>query len=204
MLSPVTTEGGAAKAQLRKQVLAARRSMSAAQRDDAASTLTRLLLDLPEVRAARCVATYLSIGTEPSTAQFLTELRSKGVRILLPVLLEDHDLDWAIYDVPDRLTQGARGLWAPDGPLLGVHALAGADVVVAPALAVGADGLRLGRGGGSFDRALARVPSGGPLVLTLLYDGELLPAVPADDHDRAVDGAVLPSGVHWFGRKRHA
>jgi len=154
------------------------------------------VLDLPDLLAARCVAAYFSFGTEPSTAELLAELgsRAERPRLLLPVLRDDLDLDWAIYDEPGRMTQGARGLWVPDSPVLGADAVAEADVVVVPALAVGRDGVRLGRGGGSFDRALSRVGSG--TVVTLLYDGELLPDVPAEAHDRLVDVAVLPSGVH--------
>jgi 5-formyltetrahydrofolate cyclo-ligase len=198
MLTPETATSGGEKARLRARVLAARRGLSPDLRDDAAAGIARLFLDLPDVRAARCVAAYLSFGTEPPTAELLAVLRSRSVRVLLPVLREDLDLDWAIYDDPERLTQDTRGLWTPDGPRLGLDAVAEADVVVAPALAVGEEGVRLGRGGGSYDRALARVP-GGRLVLALLYDGEVLPAVPADRHDRPVDAAVQPSGVRWFG-----
>ena len=77
---------------------------------------------------------------------------------------------------------------------LGVDAVTDADVVLVPALAVGADGARLGRGGGSYDRALARVPAGRPRT-ALLYDGELLPGVPAEPHDQRVSGVVTPSGA---------
>jgi len=66
--------------------------------------------------------------------------------------------------------------------------------VLVPGLAVDRSGMRLGRGGGSYDRALARVPVGTP-VLVLLYDGEVLDRVPADDHDRRVTAAVTASGV---------
>ena len=86
----------------------------------------------------------------------------------------------------------------PDDDLLGVQTVAEADLVLVPALAVGADGTRLGRGGGSYDRALARVPAGVPVV-ALLYDGELLPAVPSEPHDRRVTAVVTPSGVHRLG-----
>ena len=57
--------------------------------------------------------------------------------------------------------------------------MARADVVLVPALAVDAAGRRLGRGGGSYDRALARV---GPLVplIALIYDDELVEQVPAE------------------------
>ena len=192
MIARVETVGEA-KARVRARVLAARRAASAEQRASAAEQLTRSVLDLPVVEAARCAAAYVSFGTEPSTAELLRAMRSRGVRLLVPVLREDLDLDWAIYDEPHRLSQGARGLREPTGPRLGVDAVAEADVVVVPALAVARDGRRLGRGGGSYDRALARVT--GPAV-ALLYPGELLADVPAEPHDRRVDVAVLPDGVH--------
>lgn len=71
-------------------------------------------------------------------------------------------------------------------------AVASADVVLVPAVAVDRTGVRLGRGGGSYDRALARV---GPAILTaaLLYDGELVDSVPAEPHDQRVRAVVTPA-----------
>jgi 5-formyltetrahydrofolate cyclo-ligase len=187
------------KAALRRSMLATRGALPLAARVDAASLVTSAVLTLPEVVAARSVALYVSIGTEPSTAELLDVLRSRDVRVLLPVLGQDLDLDWAIYETRQRLSPGRRGLWTPDGDRLGVEAVGAADVVLVPAVAVGEDGTRLGRGGGSYDRALGRVPPGRP-VLALLYDGELLPAVPAEPHDRPVTGVVTPSGArHLVG-----
>ncbi len=186
------------KVALRAAVLAARRAMPAAARAEAASSLTAAVLTLPEVMTARIVAVYVSIGTEPSTAELLDVLRSRDARVLVPVLREDLDLDWAIYETREQLSPGARGVWAPEGPRLGVAAVADADVVLVPALAVGADGARLGRGGGSYDRALARVPVG-TFTCVLLYDDEVGLDVPAEPHDRAVLAAASPAGVTRLG-----
>jgi 5-formyltetrahydrofolate cyclo-ligase len=178
----------------REQKAALRAAMPAARRAEASSSLTAAVLTLPEVMTARIVAVYVSIGTEPPTAELLDVLRSRNARVLVPVLREDLDLDWAIYENREQMSPGPRGLWAPEGPRLGLDAIGDADVVLVPALAVGADGARLGRGGGSYDRALARVPAGRPRA-ALLYDGELLPGVPAEPHDERVTGVVTPSGA---------
>ncbi|MBM0260688.1 5-formyltetrahydrofolate cyclo-ligase, partial [Micromonospora sp. 4G55] len=79
------------------------------------------------------------------------------------------------------------------GPRLGRAAIGEAELVVVPALAVDHRGLRLGRGGGSYDRALARVP-GRVLIVALLHDGELVEALPAQPHDRPVHAVITPSG----------
>jgi 5-formyltetrahydrofolate cyclo-ligase len=195
----VTPAGeSSAKQELRARLLAARRALGPEARLRAAEQLTRNVLALPEVTAARTVAAYLSFGTEPSTTAVLAELSSRGATVLLPVVRPDLDLDWAIYDETAAPPPDAPGLQVPPGDRRGVDAVAAADAVVVPALAVGAGGTRLGRGGGSYDRALTRVRAGVP-VIALLYDGELLDEVPAEPHDRAVTVAVRPSGVTRFG-----
>jgi 5-formyltetrahydrofolate cyclo-ligase len=83
-------------------------------------------------------------------------------------------------------------------PARGPGTVARADVVLVPALAVDESGIRLGRGGGSFDRALARV-SGQVPTIALLYDEELVGRLPSEPHDRAVRAVARPShGITWF------
>ena len=100
-------------------------------------------------------------AAEPGTGLLLDALHAAGKRVLLPVLRADNDLDWAVYT--GELVPASRGLLEPAGPLLGVTAIADADVVLVPGLAASAGGNRLGRGGGSYDRALARVGEGVPI-----------------------------------------
>ncbi len=93
--------------------------------------------------------------------------------------------------MPGRLRTAARGLLEPAGPRLGPEALADCDLVLVPALAVDRAGRRLGRGGGSYDRALPRARG---LVVAVLHDGELVEQLPAEPHDVAVRAVVTPSG----------
>jgi 5-formyltetrahydrofolate cyclo-ligase len=157
------------------------------------------VLSLAEVQMAGTVAAYYSVGAEPDTRGLVYALWKRGTYVLLPLLRPDGDLDWASYEGPDSLVPGPRGLREPSEPPRGVDAVSRADVVLAPALAVDRAGNRLGRGGGSFDRSLARV---GPLipVIALLYDEELVDRVPAEPHDVPVRAAVRPGyGVTPLG-----
>jgi 5-formyltetrahydrofolate cyclo-ligase len=131
---------------------------------------------------------------EPGTGPLLDGLRAAGKRVILPVLLPDGDLDWAAYRSPDDLAPARLGLLEPTGERLGLEAVATADVVLVPALAVSPTGARLGRGGGSYDRALGRVPVG-TFTCALLYDGEVGVDVPVEPHDRPVTHAVSPAGL---------
>jgi 5-formyltetrahydrofolate cyclo-ligase len=191
------------KAALRRELLAARAARPRCEREDAlAEALTERALALPELSGAATVAAYVSVGREPSTRALLEALRTRGVRVILPVLLPDDDLDWAAYEGPEALSPAAKGLLEPTGARLGPDAVTEADAVLLPGLAVDRRGLRLGRGGGSYDRVLSRLaaagPGEGPALVVLLYDGEVLDRVPAEDHDRPVRAAVTPSGVERF------
>jgi 5-formyltetrahydrofolate cyclo-ligase len=180
------------KAVLRSRLVAARARLSAEQRTQAGRLIRDALLGLPEMGMAGTVAAYYSFGAEPDTRGLVFALWKRGTYVLLPLLREDGDLDWASYEGPESLVRGRRGLWEPREAGRGVEAIARADVVLAPALAVDSFGNRLGRGGGSFDRALVRV---GPLipVIALLYDDELVKRVPTEPHDMRVRAVARPA-----------
>ena len=183
-----------AKVAARDQLLAARKRRPLVEVVEAARAIADHLLATPEVRRAATVAAYVSLDGEPGTGPLLEALRTAGKRVILPVLLPDGDLDWAAYDGPDGLVPASRGLLEPAGSRLGPDAVATADAVLVPGLAVDTAGVRLGRGGGSYDRALGRVPVG-TFTCVLLYDGEVGVPVPVEPHDRPVGWAATPTGV---------
>jgi len=182
----------AEKAALRRRLLAGRARLSPDQRAAAARALRDAVLGLPQAQMAGTIAAYYSLASEPDTHGLVYALWKRGSYVLLPLLRPDADLDWASYEGPDSLRPGPRGLAEPAEPPRGMDAVARADLVLVPALAVDRGGVRLGRGGGSYDRALARVGPGIPTI-ALVYDGELLDEVPADDHDQRVRLVARPS-----------
>jgi len=189
------------KAELRAQVLARRSALPADQRSAAGTLIRDAVLAEPQVQMAGTIAAYYSIGAEPGTHGLVFALWKRGSYVLLPVLRPDGDLDWASYEGPDSMVPGPRGLLEPGEPPRGVDAVARADAVLVPALAVDGAGRRLGRGGGSYDRALARV---GPLVplIALVYDDELVEQVPTEGHDIPVRATVSPrAGMTVMGAR---
>jgi 5-formyltetrahydrofolate cyclo-ligase len=194
----VSDDLAARKAALRKDIMTARRALTEIRRTAAGRALRDAILDAPQAQMAGTVAAYVSVGTEPDTRGLIFALYKRGTYVLLPILLPDGDLDWASYEGPESLVPGPRGLLQPAEPPRGPGAIASADLVLVPALAADRSGNRLGRGGGSYDRALARV---GPAVPTiaLLYDAELLDEVPAGPSDQRVRAAARPAeGITGF------
>jgi 5-formyltetrahydrofolate cyclo-ligase len=182
----------AAKAALRASVNDARRNQSADQRAAAGRLIRDHVLSWPQAAMAGTVAAYYSMATEPETHRLIFGMWKRGTYVILPRLQADGDLEWASYEGPDSLVPGPRGVLEPSEPSRGVDAISRAALVLVPALAVDHGGRRLGRGGGSYDRALARVGERVPVV-ALLYDGELVEQVPNEPHDRPVSAVALPS-----------
>ena len=183
-----------AKITLRNQMLTARRTLSGADRAAAAVAVQATTVDLVRRLRPPLTAGYVPVGAEPGGTdlpEVLAEARPTGWRLLLPVLLPYADLDWAVYAGPASLGPGPRGLREPIGARAGVDAVRHADLLIVPAVAVGRDGTRMGRGGGSYDRALDRAE--GAVVVALLHDGELLDAVPREPHDRPVHAVITPT-----------
>ncbi len=172
-----------AKTALRRRLRATRRHRLPERDVEAearalADRVTALVEERTQGRVCR-VAAYESHPTEPPTHLLVDRLTAAGYEVVVGVTLPDLDLDWRVTRTPTTL---------------GLNAIHDAQVIVAPALAVDRTGNRLGQGGGSYDRALARRHSDA-LIVVLLHDDELLPAdaVPVDAHDIAVDVVVTPS-----------
>lgn len=180
-MNAVHASGIPDKRQLRAHFGAARTAMSEAERERARDAIRDAVLQRVDELGARCIAAYVPFRTEPGSVNLLASLAARGLRVLVPITLPDRDLDWAEWS-SNRV-----------GPALGTDAVAAAEMVLVPALAVAYDGTRLGRGGGSYDRALARCGPGA-CVAALLFAGEFVPSLPSDVWDRPVAAVVTPDG----------
>ncbi|MEO6019248.1 MAG: 5-formyltetrahydrofolate cyclo-ligase [Knoellia sp.] len=177
------------KAAVRPGLLAARREIVASRaRDSDDRVLADHVLALVAQLALRegdTVAAYESLRTEPPTAATITALVSHGIRVVVPITLPDNDLDWC--DATDDRCMP-----------LGLDTISAAGLVLTPGLAVDLVGTRLGRGGGSYDRALSRRSSSARVLVTL-HPGEIHSVrLPHDNLDQPVDGALTVDGVIWF------
>lgn len=182
-----------AKARIRTERLAARAALPAQTRDRADAALRTALVELIRERNPRTVAAYAPMPGEPGGAALPEALAAVVATLLLPVVRGGGVLEWAAYGGPDALERTRLGLLEPTGPRLGPDAVASADLVVVPAVAVDRRGVRLGRGGGFYDRALARASPGAFLVVAL-YDADLVDEVPAEPHDVQVPTVITPTG----------
>lgn len=143
---------------------------------------SRVLGAAPEILNARIIASFQSYGDEPDTFDLHSALRSAGKQVLLPRMNPDKSLTWLLdgTEVDDALLQKI-------------------DVVIVPALAIDMRGVRLGQGGGSFDRALPNLPG---WKVALIDNISLSTAdLPEDAHDVRVDAVATELGITRFDVK---
>ena len=187
------------KSRLRRTIRATRRAYDPALRARDAALLTAAALRLAaEVDGPVCA--HLPVGVEPWSLDGVEALREAGHDVLLPVVADrDGPLEWARFTGPDALAPGPFGLREPVGTRLGPSAIGQAPLVLLPALAADLRGVRLGQGGGFYDRSLPLAGRDVRLVV-VLGDGELVDDLPAEPHDRMVSAALLPDrGVMMLG-----
>jgi 5-formyltetrahydrofolate cyclo-ligase len=153
------------------------------------------LLSAPELFAARCVTSYLSVGDEPSTLELNRELISGGITVLLP-RVAGKALQWVEWNGDMRNLRETRKLLEPVGKeRMDVSDLA---VMIIPALHIDQDGYRLGQGGGYYDRALPNMPG---WKVGIVYPGEITgDLLPREDHDVQLSAAATPDLIVRFAK----
>jgi 5-formyltetrahydrofolate cyclo-ligase len=153
------------------------------------------LTALPEWQGATTVAGYLGYGSEPRVTHALQAAIAQGKRVLLPQLQPDGDLKWMAWDGDQNSLARVGNVMEPigDGHF---DVIAEADLIITPALAVDRAGHRLGQGGGSFDRALARAATA--ISVALIYEHDLVDQLPAESHDQVVAIAITPTQTIRF------
>lgn len=192
MVDELAQQKRALRAELRER----RRIATAKERETADAAITQHLVDLASDLGVRSLAAYLSLPEEPATREFLDWACERGIRVLLPVSRPDGLLDWAPYDGSDESVDDF-GMPMPTSAILGPIAINEVDLIVVPAASVDRTGMRLGWGRGYFDKTLGSMEDRPP-VYAVIFDHELVDAVPTERHDQRVDGVVTPSGIVAF------
>lgn len=160
----------------------------------------------PRLADLREVCCYLPLPTEPLDPGLPAALVTAGIRVLVPIARPDAPLDWAEYRIGDSPCVGPLGIPEPaDAHVDREGALLGVDAVLVPALLVDSRGVRLGRGGGHYDRSFAGSLGRVPQRIAVLFDDERVPRLPVEGFDIPVHAVVTPTGgVKDFAPQRRS
>lgn len=146
--------------------------------------ICREVASMPRWKSARTVLLYHALPDEPDLQLLLDEAVSQGKQVLLPVVVGD-DLMLRRYKGRDTLREGPFHILEPQGDDFPTERYGEMDLALIPGMAFDREGHRLGRGRGYYDRLLSRIP--GAYKLGVCFPFQLLPAIPSEPHDIAVD-----------------
>ena len=186
---------------LRAEILAARDTLPAKERQRKSRAITEHLLALPEFSAARSVFAYVSFRSEVETLPLIAHCLKKGMTVSVPLTLtkEQRLLPYAITDLNRDLAPGYCGIREPlqTLPLVDPGTI---ELVVMPGSVFDARGGRLGYGGGYYDRFLqGAAPQA--LRIGLAFDLQVVAAVPLESHDQQLDYLITETRIIPFVRK---
>lgn len=145
-----------------------------------------VLLQHQRLTVSRIILAYSALPDEVPTQQLLDNLVRQGKTVLLPRVVNDTDMELRRYTGQHDLSKGAYGIMEPTGPIFTDYSTI--DVAVIPGMAFDAEGHRLGRGKGYYDRLFARVPY--IYKLGLCYSWQMVDRVPCDAHDILMDDVI--------------
>lgn len=190
------------KARLRRALRRARGALVPAQRRAKSQRAALHLLHSPCLRRAKSIAVYLGMGNELDTSALIAWLHRLNRRVLVPVVDGGQTRSMRMLPLRRGAVLRARryGIREP------VRRLRPArreriEVVVLPLIGFDARGLRLGSGGGYYDRWLA-AQKPRPYCIGLGYALQEVAALPAEPWDQGLDAVCTERGLRYFSRHR--
>ena len=158
--------------------------LTAERRAEKSALIEKKLSNCDAIRNASVAALYASLPDEPQTRGLIENL-SRSCKVVLPRVAGD-DMDFYEYS-SGRMAIGAFGIEEPaGGRAVSPDEI---DVIIVPATAYTADGTRLGRGRGYYDRYMSRRGFRATKI-GVCFAEQIVEHIPAEPHDIAVDTVV--------------
>lgn len=189
------------KSEIRKQILARRDALSAAQRRALSERITARLLELEAYRRARCVMAYMDFGSEFGTVGFIADLLAQGKLLVLPRVdrgsrvLGLH----TVRDPDQQLEAGAWGIRQPRADMCPAVSSAEIGFVLVPGVAFTPRCERLGYGGGYYDRFILSLGAQRPVLVAAAFALQVVTELPMAETDQSVDCVVTEDAE--YGRE---
>lgn len=189
------------KKELRKRLRKLRREFKKDYCREADSRIMSFVMSLPQYRQASLIFCYVSAGDEIDTKNLLAAALGEGKRAAVPRCLPGRAGEMEACEISslEELRPGAYGILEPiEGcPVVPPEQI---SLCVVPCLSADpATGVRLGYGGGYYDRYLERT---GAFRAVLCREKSLYRGLPREIHDLKMDALITEKGVILYERSR--
>ncbi len=186
----------AEKSRLRGERLAARDALTQAERQQKSRAMTEHGASAIPLTPGAVVSGFMPIRSEADIRPLMEALRTRGARLVLPVVLDRETIIFRAFEVGAPLVRTGFGTTGPgeDAQVLDP------DILLVPLSVFDGHGQRIGYGAGHYDRAIARLHGKGrvPILIGVAFDCQEVPSVPAERHDVPLHAVLTESGLRWF------
>jgi 5-formyltetrahydrofolate cyclo-ligase len=182
MADPVSIESR--KAELRREAIARRDALPAAERAAAAAAIAARPLPVA-VSPGAIVSGFSPLKSEINPVPLMRAFAAAGARLALPVVAgKGRPLTMRSWNFGEPLDSGVWGIREPKPEAPEVFA----DILIVPLLAFDRAGHRIGYGAGYYDMTIARLRSMKPVIaIGIAYAAQEIAAVPATPRDAPLD-----------------
>lgn len=177
------------KKELRRRCLENRLALSEAERREKSKVISRLAVDLVSERAAVSVMVYFSANGEVDLGSAVADFFQSGKRVLAPKVAGSEILPVQIASMSD-VGPGFKNILEPKNGQAFTEAI---DLIFVPGLAFDEEHVRLGYGGGYYDRFLARHPEAH--TVGCFYASQFISELPVEAHDRPLREIITEDGI---------
>lgn len=182
------------KPTLRKQMRERLRAIDETTRSDVGAQISAHILRLASSWPSNTtIALFGGLKSEPDfLPHLIMPLNEQGARLACFQIDKDELRPRQIHGMED-LQRGQMNVWEPK-PHCQPLEIAVLDIILVPGLAFTCGGLRLGRGGGYYDRLLAS-PHCKAHRLGIAYNVQIVESIPVEPHDQRVHQIITESGL---------
>ncbi|MCO6185077.1 5-formyltetrahydrofolate cyclo-ligase [Rhizobium sp. L1K21] len=186
----------AEKAEIRKSCLTARDAIPTEERIEKSLTIADLGHDAIAFEPGTIISGFMPIRSEVDIRPLMADLRSRGAKLCLPVVLDKETIVFRAFEREAPLIETGFGTMGP-GP---DAAIVDPEIMLVPLSAFDDQGTRIGYGGGFYDRAIERLHAKGkvPKLIGIAFDLQKVEKVPAEPHDIYLDAILTESGLQLF------
>ncbi len=189
------------KEKWRSEMRSRLRTLSPELRAEASLVICQMAANLPAFLDSRCVALFAPLALEPDIHPLIEEAWARNKRVVLPLMIKHGsvpELDWhEVTSWDEVVVPGPFGLREPDPLRCPRVPIAEIDCVFVPGVAFDAEGFRLGRGGGFYDRFLSQAPAMLPRI-GLFFSAQKVERVPREPHDQRLRNVLTEDGLVAF------
>ena len=180
-----------AKDEIRKETIGRLKDQDPVRREERSNKILEKLLSCDEYISAETVMTYVSMPEEVDTIKFIQAALKQGKRITVPYIeTGSKEIIASELTVIESLEKGPFGIYQPKVEHLKTISVKDVDLIVVPALAYDGNNMRLGRGGGYYDRFLALAQQYKCKTVGIAFNFQILKVVPTDSHDKSVNKLI--------------